>query len=100
MKKIICALCITFSTVLFAMYHEDQGIYPVQYKSVKTSSSLKEKGKPSYYYAPSQAFDFNVKTSWCKGKEGNGTGEYVSVALKKPVPLLGLRILNGYGTTK
>jgi len=41
------------------------------------------------------AFDGALKSGWCEGKDGNGVGESVMVALPKPLKLDTVSIVNG-----
>ncbi len=85
--------------MLFAYTLEDEGLIKIKFKAVTASSVLKESGRSPNYYAPDKALDADQNTSWCKGKKGQGIGEFISVKLKEPVALMGLRIINGYGST-
>lgn len=44
-----------------------------------------------YMYGPKSAFDGDIKTAWCEGAQGNGTGEVliVPIDISKPVVIRG-----------
>lgn len=62
-----------------------------------TASSTLREPKLTRSYAPAQAMDGKLSTSWCEGRAGHGEAEWLTIRFKIPWRIKALRIWPGCG---
>lgn len=70
------------------------GVYDLEVKSVKASSTLPPTKNISY--KPENLIDGDLKTAWVENAKNSGQGEWLSFSFEEPVEIHSIDIYNGY----